>query len=379
MQSWLGRNQHPVVPLGLITLASSWGGADLHLLDLNTVSEPMDALEQNLDSRKPRLIGVSLRNADTTNPDDPFSYVPAFLAQMRITAARAGGAEIWVGGAGFSLFGDDLLEALPPGTKGATGAAVSGIPAPRWDLVDMDRYLPFQKNLSIGIEVSRGCRLRCGYCVYPYLSGYEVTDKPACEIASEAALLRSLGVRHMFLCAPLLNHSPGRGEEVADAVSPSGITWEAYHSPIGFTTGYAGHIKRRGCTGVSFSPDGGNPDDMKRLGKDFGPEETLEAVRAAGSAGLDVSINVFPYFPWSTSVSMIRAFLTGARWGAAAGSSLSRLRFSAVRRISGGMFGPGRPAMGAEIPVTEFVLPHGTLMPVFSMLRKAFGKRLRRS
>jgi hypothetical protein len=103
------------------------------------------------------LIGVSLRNADTTNPDDPFSYVPAFLAQMRITAARAGGAEIWVGGAGFSLFGDDLLEALPPGTKGATGAAVSGIPAPRWDLVDMDRLPSFPKNLSIGIEVSRGC------------------------------------------------------------------------------------------------------------------------------------------------------------------------------------------------------------------------------
>jgi hypothetical protein len=368
-----------VAPLGLITLASSWGGEDVSLLDLNTVPNPLASLERNLESRKPGLIGFSLRNADTTSPEDPFSYVPAFLAQMRLTAARAQGAEIWVGGAGFSLFAGDLLDALPRGVKGLTGAAVPGMPAPRWDLVDMERYLPFQKNLSIGIEVSQGCRLRCGYCVYPFLSGYEARDKPPAEIAFEAARLSSMGVRHVFLCAPVLNHSPGSGEEAALAVSASGITWEAYHSPLGFSESYARRIGALGCTGVSFSPDGGSSGDMKRLGKDFGPEQTIAAIRAASVAGLNVSINMFPYFPWSTPVSMIMAFLTGARWGIAAGRNLSRLRFSAVRRISGGMFGPGRPAMETEIPVTEFVLPPAAWMPLFHMLRKALGKRLRRS
>ncbi len=377
MQSWLGRKQHPVVPLGLLTVAASLAPGDVAVLDLNVVADPMRELASRLSRDRPSTIGISLRNADTTSPFDRFSYVPSFLAQVRTAAAVLPDSQLLAGGPGYSLFHRELRAAVPVISGDTVGHHEEEIPVPRWDLIDLNPYLPYQGNLSIGVEVTRGCTRDCSYCVYPSLSGRTVRDKCLPELHSEVEMLRKRGVGHIFLCAPVLNHSPGRGEQVAQAIAGTGVTWEAYHSPVGFSPRYAGMLVESGCTAVSFSPDGGLDSDMRALGKDFGVADMDLAVKAASDAGLRVFISLFPHLPWSTPVSMTRAFSAGRRWGAIAGANLARLRFGAIRRLPGSSFGPGRPALYGSVPRSEFVLPRRPWDALFRLLVALSEKRLR--
>lgn len=375
VQSWLGRPQHPVAPLGLLAVASSLSGS-VEILDLNVCDDPLGLLAARLDSLKPDVVGISLRNADTTNAFDPFSYIPAFLKQVGIVAERAPQAEIKAGGAGYSLFHREIETEARVIRSGTVGHNEAGIPVPDWDLIDIGPYLHYQCNLSIGVEASRGCDLKCSYCVYPSLSGSQKHDKPPHELHSEVQMLHARGARHLFLCAPVLNHTPGRGEEVAAAMAGTGVTWEAYHTPLGFSDRYARLLRDSGCTLVSFSPDGGSDLDMKRLGKDFSTGDVETAVSNASRAGLKVSIGLFPHLPWSSPMTMTRAFATGRKWGGGAGAALARLRFGAVRRLPGSAFGPGSPALHGDVPMGEFVLPRKPWMALFRFLRAAFEKRL---
>jgi len=364
-----------VAPLGLLSVASSMPGS-VDVFDLNVCSDPLRLLAEKLDSLRPDVVGISLRNADTTNAFDPYSYLPAFLKQVRIVNERAPRAEIRAGGTGYSLFHRELNAEARVIGAGTVGHYEGSIPVPSWDLINLEPYLPYQNNLSIGVEVSRGCDLKCSYCVYPSLSGARKQDKPPEEIRTEVLMLKSRGVRHLFLCAPVLNHRPGRAEEVALAMAGTGVTWEAYHSPLGFTSDYASLARRTGCTTISFSPDGGSDSDMLALGKDFTTRDVGTAVGNASRAGLKVCIGMFPYLPWSSPMSMSRAFITGRNWGAIAGTGLSRLRFGAVRRLPGSAFGPGRPALHGAVPSGEFVLPGKPWSALFRFFRAAFEKRL---
>lgn len=364
-----------MAPLGLLSVASSIGSGSVEIVDLNVCDDPLRMLAEKLDSLKPGAVGISLRNADTTNAFDPYSYLPAFLQQVRIVAERAPRAEIFAGGAGYSLFHRELDAEVRLIGAGTVGHYEKSIPVPYWDLIDLEPYLPYQNNLSIGVEVSRGCDLNCSYCVYPSLSGVHKQDKPPEAILTEVLMLKARGVRHLFLCAPVLNHRPGRAEEVALAMAGTGVTWEAYHSPLGFSQSYAGLARESGCTAVSFSPDGGSDSDMLALGKDFTTRDVGIAVGNASRAGLKVCIGLFPFLPWSSPMSMTRAFITGRKWGAIAGPGLARLRFGAVRRLPGSAFGPGTPALHGAVPSSEFVLPGKPWFALFRFLRAAFEKR----
>lgn len=376
VQSWLGRRQHPVVPLGLLTVAASMEPCEVEVLDLNVVPDPLQYLTRFLASHRPDTAGISLRNADTTNPFDPFSFIPAFIRQIETVEAAQPGTRVIAGGSGYSLFHQEIREAAPGIVAGTVGHYEHGLPSPRWDLVDLGPYLPFQGNLSIGIEVTRGCDLACSYCVYPSLSGSVKTDKAPEKIRREVSALASRGVNHLFLCAPVLNHSPGRAEEVAEAMAGTGVTWEAYHSPLGFSHRYARLARASGCTVVSFSPDGGTDSDMWALRKNFGTEDMELAVRNASQAGLRVSIGLFPYLSWSSPFSMTMAFFRGRKWGDLAGSNLARLRYGAIRKLPGSRFGPGKPALSGAVPPGEFVLPGRPWMALFRFLRAAFEKRI---
>lgn len=376
IQAWLGRAQHPVVPLGLLTLAASQGGEETRILDLNLHSRPLDELRKTLRAMRPRRVGISLRNADTTNPFDPFSYIPAFVKQVRVISETLPRAEIFAGGGGFSLFHREIMEALPMLTGGTVGHGEPEMPPPRWDLIELEPYLPYQRNLSVGVEAMRGCDLSCSYCPYPLLSGRNIKNKARDDLAREASVLKSRGAEHLFICAPVFNRHPDLAREAARALGGTGVTWEAYHTPSGFTSEYACLLRKCGCTTVSFSPDGGREEDLEALGKGFGPDEVEKAVAAAAGAGLMVCLSIFPYLPGSGPMAMTKAFFAGRRWAGLAGVRLARLRYTGIRRLPGGSFGPGSPAFRDRVPRSEFVLPRPPWMALFRWLKRLLEKNL---
>ncbi len=395
VQAWLGREQHPVLPLGLAAIAGSLAEHEIQIEDLNQSRSPMEKLRSVLADYKPDSVGFSLRNADTTSYFDRYSYIPLYLEQIELTSRLCPNAYIFAGGAGFSIFAEQIMRhskrihcgitghgelivdelvrnracGLYPGGKGE-------FVSPRFDLLSLSSYIPFEKNLALGVEVNRGCDRRCTYCSYSAISGKIVQERSLELIRSDIQQLAAQGFRHFFLIAPVLNNRRARGIEVASMVKTinSGITWEAYHSALDFDVDYASFIHDSGCTAVSFSPDGGTAEQMKRMGKDYDPVQLKSAITAAVSNGIEVSLNIFPWDAAGGISGMISAFRNGARWSRLAGPGLRRLRFSLIRRLPATPFAPAEVSLTERIPMKEFVKPSAPGMIAFHIMKRIFER-----
>jgi len=351
----------------------------------------MERLRSVLLDYKPDVVGFSLRNADTTSHSDPFSYIPAALRQIDSARKVLPGAFIVAGGAGFSIFAREIMAVSPAINCGIEGhgeliapeimnsrvngffqGGSGGFTRPRFDLLSVSSYVPFERNLSVGVEVNRGCGKCCAYCSYPALSGNRVLEKPALEIKREIGQLITGGCRHFCLIAPVLNNRRKRGEEVAMAVRSlnSSVTWEAYHSAVDFDGDYASLIFDSGCRAVSFSPDGGTAEQMKRMGKDYTPAELESAILAASEKGIKLSLNLFPWDGRGTTAEMFQAFRNGSRWGKLAGNNLRRLRFSLIRRLPCTIYAPAAVSVSEKVAGIEFVKPAALGMIVYMTLKK---------
>ncbi|MCK5116953.1 MAG: cobalamin-dependent protein [Candidatus Aegiribacteria sp.] len=400
LQTWLGREQHPVLPLGLASVAGSLEKHQVWIEDLNLSRSPMDKLRSALAEFNPDAVGFSLRNADTTSFNDRYSFIPRCLEQIELTSRLCPNAHILAGGAGFSIFAEQIMDQSPYIHCGVTGHGERIAPelisqracglfhgergdfvSPRFDLLSISSYLPFEQNLAVGVEVNRGCDRRCTYCSYPAISGKSVQERSSELINRDIRQLAALGSRHLFLIAPVLNNRKARGMEVASMVGSldSGITWEAYHSALDFDGEYASFIRDSGCTAVSFSPDGGTAGQMERVGKDYNPVLLESAITLAVSNGIEISLNIFPWDAAGGVHEMIRAFRNGARWGRLAGSGLRRLRFSLIRKHPGTPFAPASVSLNGRLPMKEFNRPSALGMLAFRAMERIYGRNLNKT
>jgi len=395
VQTWLGRKQHPVLPVGLALIAGSLPSYEIRIEDLNLSGSPMDRLRSVLADYRPDCVGFSMRNADTTSYTDRYSYISRCLEQIELTSRSCPDAYIIAGGAGFSIFAEQIMGYSGHIHCGVTGHGelivdklvgerASGIfrgaegvfLSPRLDLIRVDSYTPFENNLAVGVEVNRGCDRRCTYCSYPVISGKSVRERPLEQIREDILHFSGKGSRHLFLIAPVLNNRKARGMEVASTIGHlnSGITWEAYHSALDFDSEYASSIHDSGCRAVTFSPDGGTAGQMRRTRKDYDPAILESAITAAVSSGIEVSVNIFPWDSAGGIPEMIRAFRNGARWGRLAGPRLRRLRFGLIRRLPRTRFEPASVSRSGRIPEKEFVRPTMPGMLLFRAMKRLYER-----
>ena len=400
IQTWLGRKQHPVLPLGLASIAASLASHQVRIEDLNLSRSPMERLRSVLADYNPEAVGFSLRNADTTSFFDRYSYIPLCLEQIELTSRLCPDAHILAGGAGFSIFAEQIMDHSQHIHCGVTGhgeliveelirqracglyhGAKGDFVSPRFDLLSLPSYIPFQNNLTVGVEVNRGCDRRCTYCSYSAISGTSVQERSSELVKHDIVQLAAQGFHHFFLIAPVLNNRKARGMEVASMVVSldSGITWEAYHSALDFDEEYASFIRDSGCMAVSFSPDGGTAEQMKRLGKDYNTADLESAIAAAVTSGMQVSLNIFPWDAAGGIPEMIRAFRNGARWGRLAGSGLKRLRFSLIRRLPRTPFAPAEVSLKGRIPIKEFIKPSALGLIAFRAMKRMYERDLKKT
>lgn len=397
VQTWLGREQPPVLPLGLAVIAGSLPEHEIRIEDLNQSLSPVERLRSVLADYKPEGVGFSLRNADTTSYFDRYSYIPCCFEQIELTSRLCPNAYIFAGGAGFSIFAEQIMGHSQHIHCGVTGHGELIAPelvrnrayglypggkgkfiSPRFDLLSLSSYIPFEKNLAVGVEVNRGCDRRCTYCSYSAISGKSVQERSLEQIREDIVHLIGQGSRHFFLIAPVLNNRRARGMEVASIAGSlnSGITWEAYHSALDFDGEYASFIHDSGCIAVSFSPDGGTAEQMKRMGKDYDPDQLESAITAAVSNGIEVSLNIFPWDAAGGISGMIRAFRNGARWSRLAGKGLRRLRFSLIRSLPATPFAPAEVSLTERIPIKEFIKPSAPGMVAFRLMKRMYERNL---
>jgi hypothetical protein len=397
VQSWLGRSEPPVVPLGLLNLAAVIADrAEVTVFDPNVAERPMEDLRDVAVSLDPDVVGISLRNCDTTKLEDPFNYLPAFAAQVRMLSKIRPRARLVAGGSGFSLFAGRLMDHLPELDAGVAGpgeSAVEGIlggeggvlrgggsaTRPHWDLIDLAPYIARERNLAVGVEAARGCPGRCSYCVYPELDG-EPDRRSHGEILADIGEVYARGARHIFVVAPVLNADPewlaGLLEEMAGRFP--GLTWEAYHTPKGITEEYLRLAARAGLTRVGLSPDGTTDGELAELGKGFRTADLRQALDAICRAdGIGVSLSFFPVLPSLSLAGSLAAVVRAGRLGRSCGGSLLRQRSALIRLLPGTPLAEELGLSDEDLFVPEGRLHEGVFLsrsPLAGALVRAAGR-----
>jgi radical SAM superfamily enzyme YgiQ (UPF0313 family) len=310
------RMPYPVFPLGLAYIAAvlKEEGHHLRILDLCFCEDLEEELRNQISRWRPDLIGLSLRNLDNLTYPTSLSYLPE-AEEVIALCRRYSGAQVVIGGSGFSLAPRKLLRILDVdfGVVGEgenpilslvrcleRGTPVEGIPGlitrespaeavpaidhvksfgfPYRDLMDNERYL---RHGGMGnIQTKRGCPFGCIYCTYPLLEGSSVRMRAKEEVLQELRGLREHhGVDYVYFVDDIFNFPPDYALELCRSMADQGIRmkWSAFVNPGYVDEELMEAMKESGCTGVEFGTDSGSPAMLRRLGKSFSVEDISRA------------------------------------------------------------------------------------------------------
>jgi anaerobic magnesium-protoporphyrin IX monomethyl ester cyclase len=305
-QSLTTPKEHLVFPLGLAYLASSLTNHDVVCFDPNLSPENyLNELAEKIETFKPDIIGVSLRNIDNLKEPQPTGYMN-FAALIKKLKKTDPTCKLLVGGAGFSIFANkimqlnpevdfgvyaegeetlpELLENLdhPNRVKGLFvrnngGVTFTGrrapndfdsLPFPSRNGFDIESYA---EGAAMGVQTKRGCRFRCVYCGTGHRDGFIYRmRKPKCVVDEIEAIVTKYGVTDFYFADSVFNFPAQHGREICREIirRKLDITWEACFRPDYLSRRYMQEAVHAGCRLFDFSPDGASDGAMQVMGKD---------------------------------------------------------------------------------------------------------------
>lgn len=342
------RIRPPIAPIGLeyVAEAAAAAGHEVRVLDLCWEDEPEQAIARFFRGREIGLVGLSIRNTDDCSLATRESFLPDHADIVRRIRRRTG-ALVVAGGVGFSVMPEEVLDACgaDAGVWADGELALAGIASRlesggdwadmpnlvvrrrgRWErnrprpfslenlppmsrgFLDNRRY--FREGGQAGFETKRGCPNRCVYCADPVAKGSLLRLRPPGAVASELGRLLDLGIDCVHTCDSEFNVPESHAVAVCREIVRRGLAerlrWYAYCTPGSFSPELAEWMRRAGCAGINFGADSGDPEILGRLGRDFGPEQIVEAARVCRARGISVMIDLLIGSPGETPGSVSR-------------------------------------------------------------------------
>ncbi len=303
----------PTLPLGLacVAAATQKAGHDVTMLDLMAEKDGPSVLKGAVEGFRPDLIGISVRNIDDQNMENPrFLLDP--VKDIVVRCRRLSGATIVLGGAGYSIFPESALTFLgaDTGIQGegeATfsglierierGGGFSGVPGlylrgyglqcERMFVKDLDLLplphadllpLPSPKDeLWMPVQTRRGCPLNCSYCSTGEIEGRTLRRRSPEIVVEWIAQWRKAGVRQFYFVDNTFNLPASYAKEICRKLIDLdlNIRWWSILYPKGVDEELIAYLARAGCEQVSIGFESGSEGILKSLNKRF----TLEEVR----------------------------------------------------------------------------------------------------
>ena len=332
LTSYLGDKEPLVFPIGLSCIKSSLNSHVVKIFDLNLSPKPFEEIKEIIAGFLPDVIGISLRNIDSTNKRN-ITFYYKYLKDTIDVIKSCSNANIVLGGSGFSIFANEIMADEPRidfgiflegeiffpellknietpekvhslyyrknGNVIFTGTG--SLPDPkqfnitRTNEISIERYKKYRD--AIGIETKRGCSLTCIFCIYPFLNGRAYRLKDHVLVVDEIECLlnkHSIG-RFMFVDS-VFNIPKNHAEEICREITKRklNVRWSAWFNEKNIDREFLALVKEAGCDNLIFSPDGFSNDVLAKLGKNITTQDILEAYRLLKREnGFEVNYNFF--------------------------------------------------------------------------------------
>ncbi len=251
----------PVPPLGLLYLAAAVREAHgerfpVEVIDLGLYDEPLEALRDALDHKKPCAVGISALSCEAALLSRTAAVVaeacdgdpPVIVGGPHATVAREAlledsAVDFVVYGEGEralvellqALLGDGEFERIAGLCWRRDGRPVcnetrpfeddlDGLPMPAWDLAELDAYAPLPnwngilkgRRYAI-VSTSRGCPYRCKYC-HNYFGKALRARSPEHVLAELEHLVHEHGVDEIHIVDDVFNFDVSRAMAICEGV-----------------------------------------------------------------------------------------------------------------------------------------------------------------
>jgi putative variant cofactor biosynthesis B12-binding/radical SAM domain protein 1 len=349
VQSYLGANDPIVLPLGLAILAKSLPEHEVEIFDMNIIDEPFRMLGERIKRFDPDIVGISIRNIDSTNKRKVVFYYRYLKPTIQEIIKAGRRSKIVLGGAGFSMFAKRIMEDLteadfgvylegeetfhqllknldhPEAVKGLfyrvnkeihfTGERerqkFSNFMSPRWDMVNIQKYAKVSDG--IGIETKRGCTMACAYCPYPFLDGANYRLKPVSQVLGEIEeISKKYSVKEFLFTDSVFNIPLSHAENICRRLITKrlNVRWSAWFNEKNITEDFLLLAQKAGCDNFIFSPDGFSDTVLEKIQKNLNKEDILRVYRMLKDVpDVHVCYNFFKNPPGqklSTAIEMIK-------------------------------------------------------------------------
>ncbi|MFX1480754.1 MAG: B12-binding domain-containing radical SAM protein [Promethearchaeota archaeon] len=316
-----------VPPIGEAYIASYLvsQGHEVKLLDLTLSNDFKNDISKAIYDFNPQVIGVSIRNVDsTTYPGNLFFYLPVKNIIQYIKQLVEPDIPIILGGAGFSIFSEEILKDLNHDLgvvgdgefvfaeiikriekeedprnieKGVCFLDSKGtyhqkppwrvenlddLPIPIREMMDNDAYLidPMKKSGLIwgNIQTKRGCPMNCIYCSYRYIEGSNVHYRSPENIAEELDLIvNNYGLKNIFIVDSIFNldydHVRNTCQEIINHKIE--VNWGANYAPSRKFLDLMPLMKKSGATHFATGIESLSEEMLMNMNKSRSPDDAI--------------------------------------------------------------------------------------------------------
>ena len=304
----------PVLPLGLAYIAAAIDnqGHTVKLLNLMMQTDTQNALKEAIDESNPEIIGISVRNIDDQNMENP-RFLLETVKEVVTNCRKFSEATIVLGGAGYSIFpqatldfldadigiqgegeraflalinglhGKKALSEIPglylPGQKShrksGYSKSLTDIPLPLPDvhlltpstLKDQEIWIPFQSR--------RGCPMDCSYCSTATIEGRAIRKHDPKKVVETISKYTEAGLDHFFFVDNTFNLPSVYANALCEQLISSKlkITWRCILYPWKVDDVLVEKMARAGCREVSLGFESGSEKILANMNKKYLPAD----------------------------------------------------------------------------------------------------------
>jgi radical SAM superfamily enzyme YgiQ (UPF0313 family) len=168
---------------------------------------------------------------------------------------------------------------------------LKGLPAPRYDLVDLTRY----RIPNLPVQTARGCPYACNYCEVTQVYGARFRNRPPDEVVDEVRTLMRLGKRKfVYLVDDIFNAHRKHAFAVMEGLRALKVAWTCLCTAnVGDDLEMLDLMRSSGCRHINIGMESVNPESLLSVNKKQNHADRYpEQFAAIRKRGIEFSLNV---------------------------------------------------------------------------------------